>query len=68
MLGKRIEKQCRKLKDSSNQDLDAAKREDLQARQRYDIRVFREPEQQLNYLCEQPVNLEQRLFTVVRYL
>lgn len=68
MLGKRIEKQRRKLEGSSNQELDATEREDLQARQRWDIRVFREPEQQLNYLCEQPVNLEQRLFTVARYL
>ena len=68
MLANRIEKQRRKLEDGSNQGLDAAEREDLEARQRWDIRAFREREQQLNYLCEQPVNLEQRLFAVARYL
>lgn len=68
MLANRIEKQRRKLEDGANQDLDAAQREDLEARQRWDIRAFRERERQLNYLCEQPVNLEQRLFAVARYL
>ena len=68
MLGKRIDEQRKKLKEISNQDIDAAEREDLQARQTWDIRAFREREQQLNYLCEQPVYLEQRLFKVARYL
>jgi len=49
-------------------DLDAAEREDLETRQEWDIRAFRERERQLNYLCEQPVLLEQRLFGVARML
>lgn len=68
MLGKRIEKQRRKLEGASNQPLDAAEREDLEARQTWDIRALRERERQLNYLCEHPVKLEQRLFMVARYL
>ena len=68
MLGKRIGEQRKKLEDTSSQSLDATEREDLEARQTWDIRALRERERQLNYLCEQPVKLEQRLFKAARYL
>ena len=70
MLGKRIEEQRRKLKRlvSASAESEVEQREDLEARQTWDIRAFRERERQLNFLCEQPVLLEQRLFEVAKSL
>ncbi len=71
-LGSRIDEQRRKLKSVDGENIDdesvAEKLEDLEARQKWDIRAFRERERQLNYLCEQPVLLEQRLFSVAKNL
>ena len=69
-LGGRIEEKRRKIKSMVNADgeADVEQLEDLEARQKWDIRAFREREKQLNYLCEQPVLLEQRLFSVAKNL
>ena len=46
----------------------ASKLEDLQVRQKWDIRIFEEREALRNNLCEQPVLLEQRFFSLGRYI
>jgi len=48
--------------------LDPAMLEDLQARQAWDSRAFRERREQLVHLCEKPVKLEQRLFFIAQAL
>lgn len=63
MMIRRIEQQT--------QDLDAPglteeKKEDLEARQKWDIRVFEDREGMISYLCEQPVLLEKKFFAVGR--
>ncbi len=68
-LGERIENQRKILKSNEDSpELDTKALEDLQVRQAWDIRVFRDRERQLNYLCEQPVKMEQRLFSIARLL
>jgi hypothetical protein len=44
----------------------AARREELQDIQAWDIRIFAEREKALIYVCEQPVLLEQRAFALAR--
>lgn len=68
MMITRIEAQDKKLKELQDDDdsADAAKLSDLEARQKWDIRVFEEREWQKNYLCEQAVLLEQRFFLLGR--
>ncbi|MGF1610572.1 MAG: hypothetical protein ACFCUQ_14315 [Kiloniellales bacterium] len=43
-----------------------AKREELQEALVWDTRIFEEREQSLQYVCEQPVMLEQRIFRLAR--
>ncbi|MCT7374292.1 hypothetical protein [Chelativorans salis] len=45
-------------------ETEADEREDLSETLQWDIRIFNEREQALNYLCEQPVLLEQRAFSL----
>ena len=64
---KRIEDQAKKLEGMENAgDADPAALEDLQTRQKWDIRIFEERERMVSHLCEQPVVLEQRFFEVGR--
>ncbi|MEX0760328.1 MAG: hypothetical protein WD100_12185 [Tistlia sp.] len=43
-----------------------ARREELAQQQAWDIRIYQEREQSLKYLCQQPIDLEQRLFLLAR--
>jgi len=67
MMAGRIESQAKKLEQMEDAgDADEAQLEDLQTRQKWDIRVFEERERMMNHLCEQPVVLEQRFFEIGR--
>lgn len=67
MMAGRIESQAKKLEQMEGAaDADEAQLEDLQTRQKWDIRVFEERERMMSHLCEQPVLLEQRFFEVGR--
>ena len=69
MMITRIEDQDKKIryaKKSDDTSEDAAVLDDLEMRQKWDIRVFEERESQKNYLCEQAVLLEQRFFLLGR--
>ncbi|MDD9886939.1 MAG: hypothetical protein OXU83_07260 [Gammaproteobacteria bacterium] len=67
MMAGRIEGQAKKLEQMEGAgDADEAELEDLQTRQKWDIRVFEERERMMSHLCEQPVVLEQRFFQVGR--
>ncbi|WP_163270328.1 hypothetical protein [Chelativorans alearense] len=58
-MAERIRKNRGALKET-----EAGEREDLSEALQWDIRIFNEREQALNYLCEQPVLLEQRAFAL----
>ena len=69
MMITRIEDQDKKIRYAQKDDspsANAAALEDLEIRQKWDIRVFEERESQKNYLCEQAVLLEQRFFLLGR--
>ena len=68
-LALRIDEQ-RKLisQKDTKEDKKTTALEDLENRQLWDSRAFRERKQQLSYLCEKPVNLEQRLYFVAKAL
>ncbi len=66
MLVKRIESQAKSIEKLQDAGGDAVELEDLQTRQRWDIRVFEERERMADHLCEQPVLLEQRFFAIGR--
>lgn len=67
MMAGRIESQAKKLEQMDGAaDADEAQLEDLQTRQKWDIRVFEERERMMSHLCEQPVLLEQRFFEIGR--
>lgn len=67
MMAGRIESQAKKLEQMEGAaDADEAQLEDLQTRQKWDIRVFEERERMMSHLCEQPVLLEQRFFEIGR--
>ncbi len=68
MMVMRIEKQANKIGDIEQGKEPAATLNDLRARQKWDIRVFEEREKLTAALCEQPVLLEQRLFSLGRNL
>ncbi len=42
------------------------KREELEQQRLWDTRIYEERERSLTYICEQPVLLEQRIFTLAR--
>ena len=65
-LAERIESQARSVEELQNTGGDEAELEDLQTRQRWDIRVFEERERMADHLCEQPVLLEQKFFAIGR--
>ncbi len=68
-LAIRIDKQRTSISAAlASDEADLANLEDLQTRQSWDSRVFRERRQQLAYLCEKPVKLEQRLFFIAQTL
>jgi hypothetical protein len=46
----------------------SAKIQDLQKAFEWDTRVFRERQESLSYVCESPVLLEQRLFSLARHV
>lgn len=52
--------------DLETKELTAEQKKDLEARQKWDIRVFEERERMVTYLCEQPVALEKKFFAVGR--
>ena len=66
VLAERIESQAQSLEELQNTGGDEAELEDLQTRQRWDIRVFEERERMADHLCEQPVLLEQKFFAIGR--
>lgn len=68
MMITRIEDQDSKIRTIESDDgaENVSTLEDLETRQKWDIRVFEEREFQKNYLCEQPVLLEQRFFLLGR--
>ena len=67
MMVERIESQAQKIEKLQDAgDADAAELEDLQTRQKWDIRVFEERERMAGHLCEQPVLLEQKFFAIGR--
>lgn len=63
-LAQRIEESGARL-DSLAED-QRAERERLEQQQAWDIRIYQDREQSLTYLCQQPVDLEQRLFQLAR--
>ena len=65
-LAERIESQAQGLEELQDTGGDEAALEDLQTRQRWDIRVFEERERMADHLCEQPVLLEQKFFAIGR--
>jgi hypothetical protein len=46
----------------------AARRQELQQRRAWEMRIFDEREGSLTYLCEQPVLLERRAFALARHI
>lgn len=60
---RRIERLSQQM---DNPELTAQQIEQLETRQNWDIRVFEEREDMINYLCEQPVLLEKKFFAVGR--
>lgn len=63
MMIRRIEKQTYAMEEEG---ISAGKRRDLEDRQKWDIRVFEEREGMIAHLCEQPVLLAKKFFTVGR--
>ena len=63
----RIE-QRRKQIITSSAELDNEELENLSIDQAWETRLFVEREKQLNYLCELPVRIEQRVFFVAQFL
>ena len=45
---------------------DTEKREELEQQRLWDTRIYEDRERSLTYICEQPVLLEQRVFTLAR--
>ncbi len=45
---------------------DRERREELEQQRLWDTRIYEERERSLTYICEQPVLLEQRIFTLAR--
>ena len=67
MMISRIETQGRKINElKAAADPDAAALEDLETRQKWDVRVFDEREDLIGHLCEQPVLMEQKFFALGR--
>lgn len=67
MMISRIETQARKIEElKTAENPDAKALEDLQARQKWDVRVFDEREDLVGHLCEQPVLMEQKFFALGR--
>ena len=67
MMITRIGEQDHKIRAAQDDDsVSASVLDDLEIRQKWDIRVFEERESQKNYLCEQAVLLEQRFFLLGR--
>ena len=67
-LADKIARQTAELNQFPTADSDAerARRSELEARQLWDARIFVERERSLTYICEQPVLLEQRIFSLGR--
>lgn len=65
-LAQRIEETGAKLDSIAEEQ--RAVREQLEQQQAWDIRIYQDREQSLTYLCQQPVDLEQRLFQLARTL
>jgi len=67
-LAERIQMQTSELNQlpQSGSAEDEERRRELEERQNWDMRIFEERERSLTYICEQPVILEQRLFTLSR--
>ena len=67
MMISRIETQAKKIEElKATAEPDAEALEDLEARQKWDVRVFDEREDLIGHLCEQPVLLEQKFFALGR--
>ena len=66
MMLERMQEQAEKIGVIERDDGSAAALEELRARQKWDIRVFEDREKLSEVLCEQPVLLERRLFSLGR--
>lgn len=67
MMISRIETQARKIEELKvAAEPDAKALEDLETRQKWDVRVFEEREDLVGHLCEQPVLMEQKFFALGR--
>lgn len=66
MMLERMQEQTGKIESIERDDSSTTVLEELRARQKWDIRVFEEREKLSAVLCEQPVLLEQRLFSLGR--
>ena len=67
-LAARIQQQIEELNqlsDASSEEQKARRRE-LEEQHLWDTRIYEERERSLSYVCEQPVLLEQRIFTLAR--
>ncbi|SMF60053.1 hypothetical protein SAMN06265365_121114 [Tistlia consotensis] len=66
-LAARIEQTGSELDKPADQS-DQKTRSQLQQRQEWDIRIYQDREHSTKYLCQQPVDLEQRLFQLARVI
>ena len=64
----RIDEQAKKIEDIKDDEGKRETLEDLQVRQKWDIRIFEEREKLSSALCEQPVVLEQKFFALASIL
>lgn len=65
-LARRIEETGSRLDQLAAAEGDQAERERLAQQQTWDIRIYQDREHSLKYLCQQPVDLEQRAFQLAR--
>jgi hypothetical protein len=67
-LAEKIERQTAELDrlPTNGSDAERARRAELEEIQAWDTRIFQERERSLQYVCEQPVILEQRAFALAR--
>ena len=64
----RIDEQEKKIEGIKDDESKRETLEDLQVRQKWDIRIFEERERLSSALCEQPVVLEQKYFALGKHI
>lgn len=65
-MAERIEQTGSSIDRLALEDGDAETRARLEQQQTWDIRIYQDREHALTYLCQQPIDLEQRLFQLSR--